>query len=204
MPIIGLQDVTKKEKGADGSANEPSRDEQQRHLLKELKAILIACADPKQVTDQELQILMRTDFGQSIGPLTRAAFPPQVTSVLQHPSPAPVQYRCQLTEDEMKAVKDAPDVLLPAPAHDYRDKFVTCMEGGEHFAILNQINISNLSDPTLQRVIGSRTPGHTLKTLAGRLEEEGVVSVAAQDTNQTATRHFGREEIPRNFCVPHS
>lgn len=89
---------------------------------------------------------------------------------------------------------------------DYRDKFVTCMEGGEHFAKLNQIGVSNFRYPTSQRVIaiGSRTPGHTLKTLAGRLEEEGVVSVAAQDTSQTATRHFGSGEIPRNFCVPHS
>jgi hypothetical protein len=80
----------------------------------------------------------------------RAVFPPQVTSLLQHPSPVPVQYRCQLPEDEMKTVKDAPDVILPAPPHDYRDKFVTCMEGGEqHFAKLNQIRTSNLSDTQL-------------------------------------------------------
>ena len=149
MPIVTLQDVNQGKKGADGGANELTKDQQQRHILKELKAFFLACADPKQVTDHELENLMQTEFGQSIGPCMRAVFPPQVTSLLQHPSPIPVQYRCELTADEMKAVKDAPDVLSPAPPHDYRDNFVTCMERGELFAKLYQFHVSNLSDSQL-------------------------------------------------------
>jgi hypothetical protein len=72
----------------------------------------------------------------------RAVFPPQVTSVLQHPAAAPVpqQYRLELTEAEKRAAIATPDDLpLPAPPHDPRDFFVT--RGGEPISKLQHLSL---------------------------------------------------------------
>ena len=136
--LFSLDDVTKGKKagGEVGATNEQTY----RHELKCLKTILLACADPKQVSDQELRSLMSTEFGRCIGPYMRAVFPPPVTSVLQHPAPVPQQYRLELTEAEKRAAIAAPDDLpLPTPPHDGRDFFVT--RGGEPISKLQHLSL---------------------------------------------------------------
>jgi hypothetical protein len=136
--LFSLDDVTKGKKagGEVGLTNEQTY----RHGLKCVKTLLLAYADPKHVSDQELRYIMSTEFGRCIGPYMRAVFPPQVTSVLQHPAPVPQQYRLELTEAEKRAAIAAPDDLpLPAPPHDCRDFFVT--RGGEPISKLQHLSL---------------------------------------------------------------
>jgi hypothetical protein len=138
--VFSLDDVNKGKKGGDGLVPAGASKEQTcRHELNCLRSILLACADPKQVTDQELRTLMLTEFGRSIGPYMRAVFPPQVTSVLQHAAPVPPQYRLELTEEEKQAAIDAPDVPSPAPPHDFRDFVVR--RGGELVSQPQQLSL---------------------------------------------------------------
>ncbi len=117
MSFHSLTDVQKSKQGIDHGAL--TVDQKRRLLLKQHKETLLALADPKLVSDDDLRRLMQTGFGKSIGPFTRAIFPPQVTGVLQpHSMHVPREYRLDLTT---VAVRD-----LPTPPHDWRDHQARC------------------------------------------------------------------------------
>ena len=103
------------------------KEQQRRMKLKYMKDMLLTIADKSMVSDADLQRLMQTGFGNSIGPHMRALFPPVVTNALHLPMHAP-EYQAKLSPGEYESAMAKP---LPLPSHHVM-KDLECTVGRVH------------------------------------------------------------------------